>query len=649
MLLNDNKFKLYILKNYIYVFYLLSFLVPFFIYLRTMNPSSFGWDTTWFHIQVPLLYVGQTTGFPIAFLTGKLFSFIPIGTMAYRLNMYSAFWGAASIFVLFIFITKLLKKEYYIAFITAVFFGLYRVFWLQTTRFEVYTLNTFFTAIIMLVGYYWASTKSNKFLYLYYFLIGLSFTNHPISLFLAPAFIIFPVYVDWHQVFRIKKFFIILVLIISPNLLYLYIPIRSLQGYGNVTTFSRFIDYISGDRYKSDFGFKGFEMLKKMLLDYAGLLKGDFTIVVLIIFIIGLVYLAIRQKKYFILIISLIVLNLVPILFYEKKATHFYLTTMVCFLCVPFAGGLYWIKEGIVIFFNKYLKKFFSNRIKFLQNTKKIDEDKSTPGRLDNKYIIFRAVFLLIFFMAISLFPINLFAANFSKMDMSKETYVYDYWKSILDSMNENSIIISNSLTAHVPIYIDQFETKKNIKIIRNVDLDKFKLIVKENIGKNDIYYTTAYLPDLSQYYSVSKIGERFSQEGFKERFFVYKINSIMIDVEISAEKENYEIDFGNKITISYIIKNNSTTVLNMSSIELKLPKMLKFIEVGPGSDMKSAPGIAKGIYMWTAGPYTVEPGKQYKLSFLCQANAKADGEIEFRITAGNMYAEGPKVKVIVK
>ena len=86
-----------------------------------------------------------------------------------------------------------------------------------------------------------------------------------------------------------------------------------------------------------------------------------------------------------------------------------------------------------------------------------------------------------------------------------------------------------------------------------------------------------------------------------------------------------------------------------MSSIELKLPKILKFIEVDPGSDMKSAPGMAKGIYMWTAGPYLVEPGKQYKLSFLCRAYAKADGEIELRITTGNMYVEGPKVKVIVK
>src|SRR5665647_1381372 len=99
MLLNNNRFKSYVLKKYIYIFYFLSFFVPFFIFLRTMNPGSFGWDTTWFHIQVPLLYVGQTTGFPIAFLTGKLFSFLPIGTMAFRLNMFSVFWGAMTLFV----------------------------------------------------------------------------------------------------------------------------------------------------------------------------------------------------------------------------------------------------------------------------------------------------------------------------------------------------------------------------------------------------------------------------------------------------------------------------------------------------------------------------------------------------------------------
>jgi len=282
--MQKDSFKDYKINKFVYILYFLSFAIPFAIFTITMLPASTGWDTTWLHIQVPGLYVGQTTGFPVAFLTGKLFSFLPIGTMAFRLNLYSVFWGAMTLFVLFIFIKNILKNEYYISLITVLFFGFFKVFWLQTNRFEVYTLSTFFSAIIMLTGYYWSNTKSNKFLYLYYFLIGLSFTNHPISVFLAPAFILFPIYTEWRQVFRVKKFFIILALIIFPNLLYLYIPIRSFQGYGKVTSFSAFINYISGEGWKSDFGFKGLDMLKNMAIGYLDLLRGDFTIIVMGVF-----------------------------------------------------------------------------------------------------------------------------------------------------------------------------------------------------------------------------------------------------------------------------------------------------------------------------------------------------------------------------
>jgi hypothetical protein len=505
MELETGKFKIFIYKNYKYLFYILSFIIPFFVFLRTMNPTSFGWDTTWFHLQVPILGVGQTTGFPLAFLTGKLFSFLPIGTMAYRLNMYSVFWGAATVFILFILLKNLLKNEYYIALISSIFFSFFRVFWFQTNRFEVYTLSTFLTVIIMLAGFYWSNTKSNKLLYLYYFLIGLSFTNHPISLFLSPAFILYPIYCNWKSVFKIKKIFIIILLIIAPNLLYLYIPIRSIQGYGNITTFAKFIDYITGQRWRSDFGFKSWEMVKKIFTEYISFLKGDFTIIVLIVFVIGLVYLVLKRRKFFILIVSLIVLNFIPILIYEKQATDFYLTTMVVFFSIPFACGLYGIKEGIAYIYNKFLKNKITKKIKFAGyeveavNTDADNRKPNTNNYKKNdsnykKFVITRGVFFLVFFAVITIFPVNIFASNFKSMDASKGTYVYDYWYNVINRMENNSILLSNSLTSHVPIYILQFEAKKDIKIVRNVNLDDIKRIVRENLGKNNVYYTDSYL-----------------------------------------------------------------------------------------------------------------------------------------------------------
>ncbi len=654
---SNNKFKSYICKNYVYIFYFLAFLIPFFIYLSTMNPSSQGWDTTWFHIQVPLLYVGQPTGFPAAFLMGKLFTYFPAGTVAFRLNLFSVLFGALTIFVLFLFIKNLLKNEYYIALVSAVFFSLFKVFWFQTNRFEVYTLNTFFTAIIMLTGLYWSRSKSNKFLYLYYFLIGLSLTNHPISVFLAPAFIFFPVYTEWRQVFRIKKFFILLGVLIAPILLYFYIPIRSWQGYGAVRTFSEFLYYIQGAEWRAQFGFKSFGVTKNVFLEYVDLIRIDFTIIVLVIFLAGIVFLGIYRRKFFYLILSLILLNLIPILMYEQEASHFYLTSIIVFLCVPFACGLYWIKEGIVIFFNRFLKVPLSKKIVFLRTSGKEKVDISGKNNVrhstdkkqtDRRFVIFRSVFLLVFFIIISFFPINLFIKNYSEMDVSGDTYVYDFWKNILDESGKDSIILSNSLTAHVPIYIDRFETRKNIEIIRNIDLDDIHNIVKENIDNKEIYYTDANLPDLTQYYDVDLVAD-FEMRDFEETFSVFEIKSIGVDTSITTETDNIEIGFGKKEKISYYIENRSGSILNVSSFELELPELLKLIEMDAESDMESPPGMAQGIYMWTAGPYQIEPGQKYELSFIVQAGAMGENAIKFRLTTGNMYIEGPGIDVKVR
>ena len=78
------------------------------------------------------------------------------------------------------------------------------------------------------------------------------------------------------------------------------------------------------------------------------------------------------------------------------------------------------------------------------------------------------------------------------------------------------------------------------------------------------------------------------------------------------------------------------------------MPSTVQFLEMGEDSDMKTPPGIAQGIYMWTAGPYTVEPGEEFILSFIIQANSKGVGDILFRVTAANMYIEGPSISVRV-
>ncbi|MHB1253339.1 MAG: glycosyltransferase family 117 protein, partial [Candidatus Humimicrobiaceae bacterium] len=504
-----------------------------------MNPSSFGYDTTWFHIQVTELAVGQTTGFPLAFLLGKLFTFLPFGTIAYRLNMFSVFWGAATVTVFVMIISNLLKKEYYIALISALFFSFFKFFWIQTNRFEVYTFHTFLIGLIILFGIYWIQSKKNKYLYLYYLFIGFSLTNHPLSLFVFPALVLFPVFVDWREVLKLKKVFIIIALIAAPLLLYLYIPIRSFQGYGNVKTLHEFIDYITGSKWKQQFGFKSFEIIKTQMHGYFYPLKSDFNIPALIILIIGEVMLFLKNRKYFFLMLVMLISYLIPLYLYESRASDFYIIFMITLLIIPFAYGLYYIKEGIIYLYKKIRDRILlknnlaptkeganleeiNNKAENIAEPGKDNEDpdQKTSDEIYIKSIRHRkikTIFLICFFALISILPVQLCVFNYPVVDKSRDTMIYNYWKTVITEMKENSVLITSSKSSSVAFYLTKFEFNKNIEI--KIGLNELKLMnyVKENFGKKNIYINQAYLPPLAPFFELKQIGYELFWNDYRE------------------------------------------------------------------------------------------------------------------------------------
>ena len=623
--------------TYKLVIYILSFILPFIIFLKTMNPSSFGYDTTWFHIQIPQLAVGQTTGFPLAFLLGKLFTYLPFGTIAFRLNMFSVFFGAATVTVFTMIVSNLLEKEYLIAFVSTLFFSFFRVFWSQTNRFEVYTLHTFLIGLVILFGIYWVGTKQTKFLYLYYLFIGISFTNHPLSAFLAPALLLFPIFIDHRSVFKLKRVIIIVILVIAPLLLYLYIPIRSYQGYGDIKTFKQFIEYITGANWREQLRIWDLEILKNKTLGYFNLLKSDFNIIATVITVGGFVTLAWKRLNFFFLTLSLIILNFIPILFYETQINNFYLVSIVTFLIIPFSFGLYYVKEEIILLIKKLNKKYIP--------TKKI------------------MAFCITFSILIMLLPINLFAANFNDMDKSKDTMIYDYWKTVISAIDNNSILISSSKSTSVALYLINYEIKKDVRIEIGLSYDEMMNFVKENINKRSIYFNQAYLPDLSNVFELELVGYSIFWEDYREDLSTFKILGFKKYVDLKPSTENISLNFGDETTISCkIINKSKTEAVKMDSIELKLPKNLKLIGIDESlSDMKVMPGLAGGTYMWTNGPYILEPNEEYIVAVKIKAvgptildlqdnsSDEAQDEIIFRITTNNIYETAPAIKVFVK
>src|SRR3990172_7591647 len=75
----------------------LSFLA---LYIFTLSPDILPADSGEFQVVVPLLGVAHPPGFALYTLLGRLFiALIPIGSPAYRLNLFSAFTGSLTLVV----------------------------------------------------------------------------------------------------------------------------------------------------------------------------------------------------------------------------------------------------------------------------------------------------------------------------------------------------------------------------------------------------------------------------------------------------------------------------------------------------------------------------------------------------------------------
>ncbi|HIQ01849.1 MAG TPA: DUF2723 domain-containing protein [Anaerolineales bacterium] len=76
---------------------LLLALVVLGLYLRTMGQAVGEADTFEFQVVAPALGIAHPTGYPLYILLGKLFSLLPFGSVAWRVNMTSAVFGTGAV------------------------------------------------------------------------------------------------------------------------------------------------------------------------------------------------------------------------------------------------------------------------------------------------------------------------------------------------------------------------------------------------------------------------------------------------------------------------------------------------------------------------------------------------------------------------
>lgn len=158
--------------------------VVFAVYLRTLAPTVMWYDMGEFATAALTLGIAHNTGYPLFMLLGKLFSYLPLGDPAYRINLMSAFFAASTVAVTYLYIWRLTESRA-IAALSSLLLGFSSTLWGNATWAEVYSINALLTVSILVLLE--SSRRSGKPRTLYWacFLLGLGLGNHRLLLAVA--------------------------------------------------------------------------------------------------------------------------------------------------------------------------------------------------------------------------------------------------------------------------------------------------------------------------------------------------------------------------------------------------------------------------------------------------------------------------------
>lgn len=205
-------------------------LISFLVYLATLTPTVSSNDAGRFQIAAPLLGTGHPTGYPTFILFGKLFTFLPFGDVAYRVNLMAAVFGAGSVILLY-FVARRIGAGRIPSLGASLLFGFSGTFWSQATLGEVYTMHAFFVLLVTLLLLRWREAGGSANLVLAGLFCGLALGNNAGMVLLAPMFVlILTVGLLRHGKRRGRAVAGGVVAFVAGISVYAYIPIRGFSG-----------------------------------------------------------------------------------------------------------------------------------------------------------------------------------------------------------------------------------------------------------------------------------------------------------------------------------------------------------------------------------------------------------------------------------
>lgn len=514
-------------RNY---FLILSTLFVALVYFLTLAPEVVQIDSGELAAAACTLGIAHPTGYPLFTIIGFLFTKIFFFTSKiFSLNILSALYTLGGF--LFIYkINKLLLENFSIekpnekkqkkktqlqsvdpntiislSIVSALTTAFTRTFWLQSTSVEVYSLHILLitASIYFFLKAYFIETSEKQLIHknnlkhwlIFAFVLGLSFTNHLTSILVLPAFAYLFFTKFGFNKSSLKTIALMLIPFSVALSIYLYLVISAANNpsinWGNPVDWERFKRHIMGWQYQS-WIFSSTESASKQFKYFTSIFPIEFAYFGLIFILLGIYHLIRINKRIFVFLILLFVTTVLYSINYDINDIDSY------FLLVFISSGLI-ITFGLHYVYEKFLK----------QSQHSI-------------YLLF-------------IIPLITLILNFEKVNQSDNVQYQQYTKAVLESADENSIIISYLWDFFIsPSYYYQFveNKRKDIAVIdkelvrRSWYFNQIKTNYPE-IYKRSEKLINGFLPELALFERNQNYNSQILEKFYREIVLSFILNNI--------------------------------------------------------------------------------------------------------------------------
>ena len=432
------------------LFAILSFTVPLFIYLLTLAPSVTFFDSGEFITAIASLGYSHSPGYPLFINYAKPFTWLPFGSVAFRVNFATAVSGALACYGAYLLITYMLAAEKPVADDTVnsllrKFAGLAAAFtlafsprlWLQSNHDKSYPLVAFIVAIVLYLLLRWRESYRNgderpSYIYIAAFLSGLGTAAHQTIILMIPAYAFLILIMNWKIIFRVRDFIIAFIFGLLGFAINLHLPIRATRfpilNWGNPQTKDQFLWHFLRKGYPGEKVERGWALFWEQVNAFN--VPYEFTRAGLLIMVVGmLAYCFRRRDEVIAYFMALFFFLLVIVGYFNTPSETIFLTeeffTPIYLYSAVFVGmGLFYIAGKATALL---------------------------PGAKLHSLPVWVFVIALLFAL-----PVTVCSLNYVKNDQHNNYVAYDYASNVLRSAPQGAILYTWGDSGAFPIWYIQ-------------------------------------------------------------------------------------------------------------------------------------------------------------------------------------------------